>query len=212
MTMCCIDAEDYSNLPLGQYEEDNMLRELNKCLLAFQQKQTRLKEIQLSKITHRNQQQSNNHRTRRLSPIGESLSSANSETQNLNEISKVPIITQESCSTRKSTPSPLPPNNNNDNNLRVDCLDDFFVKRKDVNNKLQKQGSENINEGGMFHNRRGKFIVLGSSGELLPIKRKSESNGSVESSEDDEFHSAKTSLENGTLFRDIFLLFFSIDK
>lgn len=32
-----MDAEDYSKLPLGQWEEDNVLRELNKCLLAFQQ-------------------------------------------------------------------------------------------------------------------------------------------------------------------------------
>ena len=28
--MCLIDAEDYSDLPIRQYEEDNVLRELNK--------------------------------------------------------------------------------------------------------------------------------------------------------------------------------------
>lgn len=35
--MCLIDAEDYSDLPVRQYEEDNVLRELNKAYLAFRQ-------------------------------------------------------------------------------------------------------------------------------------------------------------------------------
>lgn len=184
-----MDAEDYSKLPLGQFEEDNILRELNKCLLAFQQKQSRIKELSMMNINVNHKVSPTNHqRQRRLSPIGESLSSANSESQHLNEI-KVPIVTQDSCSTRKSA-SPLP--NVDNNNLKVDYY-----------GKLQKQASDNINEGGMFHNRRGRFIVLGSSGELLPVKRKTESNpsfySSLESSED-EFHSAKTSLEGGKCF------------
>lgn len=179
-----MDAEDYSSLPLGQYEEDNILRELNKCLLGFQQKQTRWKEVPLSKSRTAPQQQqvTSNHRGRRLSPIGESLSSANSECQ----LGQVPIVTQDSCSTRHSL-SPMP--DADASNLRVDS------EEKCV--RLQKQASDLMNEGGMFHNRRGKFIVLGSSGELLPVKRKPESGASLDSSED-EFHSAKTSLENGT--------------
>lgn len=51
-----MDAEDYSALPLGQWEEDNVLRELNKCLLAFQQSPTKSQENQKAE--------------RRLSPIG----------------------------------------------------------------------------------------------------------------------------------------------
>lgn len=35
-----MDAEDYSDYPINQLEEDNILRELNKCLLAFSQKST----------------------------------------------------------------------------------------------------------------------------------------------------------------------------
>ena len=35
--MCLMDAEDYSDLPVRQYEEDNVLRELNKAYLAFRQ-------------------------------------------------------------------------------------------------------------------------------------------------------------------------------
>lgn len=37
ISLCLMDAEDYSNYPIAQYEEDNILRELNKCLLSFRQ-------------------------------------------------------------------------------------------------------------------------------------------------------------------------------
>lgn len=55
-----MDAEDYSKLPLGQWEEDNVLRELNKCLLAFQQTPMKSRE--------------GTRHERRLSPIGASRS------------------------------------------------------------------------------------------------------------------------------------------
>lgn len=35
-----MDAENYSEFPDSQFEEDNVLRELNKCLLAFRQNKT----------------------------------------------------------------------------------------------------------------------------------------------------------------------------
>lgn len=35
-----MDAENYSTFPDSQFEEDNVLRELNKCLLAFRQNTT----------------------------------------------------------------------------------------------------------------------------------------------------------------------------
>lgn len=35
-----MDAENYSEYPDSQFEEDNVLRELNKCLLAFRQNKT----------------------------------------------------------------------------------------------------------------------------------------------------------------------------
>lgn len=65
LTVCCIDADDYTRLPIGQYEEDNILRELNKCLLGFQQKNVRSNE-------HQSLQQNYYAQRRRLSPIGES--------------------------------------------------------------------------------------------------------------------------------------------
>lgn len=55
-----MDAENYLQLPISQFEEDNVLRELNKALLAFRQQAPA---------------QPRQPVTRRLSPIGESFSS-----------------------------------------------------------------------------------------------------------------------------------------
>jgi len=67
-----MDAENYSRLPLSQYEEDNVLRELNKALLGFRQKQQQ-------QITHSFRHQL---AARRLSPIGESFSPTPTENGN----------------------------------------------------------------------------------------------------------------------------------
>lgn len=40
VSVCLMDAENYSKYPESQFEEDNVLRELNKCLLAFRQNTT----------------------------------------------------------------------------------------------------------------------------------------------------------------------------
>lgn len=40
VSVCLMDAENYSKFPDSQFEEDNVLRELNKCLLAFRQNST----------------------------------------------------------------------------------------------------------------------------------------------------------------------------
>lgn len=70
-----MDAENFSRLPLSQYEEDNVLRELNKALLGFRQKQ--------QQRLHHNLHQPI---ARRLSPIGESFSTT--PTENGNTMSK----------------------------------------------------------------------------------------------------------------------------
>ncbi|KAJ8940164.1 hypothetical protein NQ318_019373 [Aromia moschata] len=182
LTVCCIDADDYTKLPIGQYEEDNILRELNKCLLGFQQKQSKNNEDKTSpplQVTY-------NHR-RRLSPIGESMGSNQSDTACV-----IPLITQQSCSTNRSgSLSPLSDNNNSTNKLRV---------KLEMERNLQKRGQ--VNTEALVHNRRGRFIVLGSSGECLPVSRKpieddKSDYNSCESSESD-FHSAKTSLDDGS--------------
>lgn len=170
-TICCVDADDYKKLPLGQYEEDNILRELNKCLLAFQQKPFQNNELFTI-----------HHRLRRLSPIGESMGSTQSD-------SGIPLITQQSCSTNRSA-SPLSfcDNNNINNKLRVQL---------EAERSLQKRSQ--INSDVVINNRRGRFIVLGSSGECLPVTRNPLEHtksvySSCESSEE-EFLSAKTSLD-----------------
>ncbi|CAG5101746.1 Similar to Parg: Poly(ADP-ribose) glycohydrolase (Rattus norvegicus), partial [Cotesia congregata] len=38
VTVCCMDADNYSLKPLEQFEEDNILREMNKSLLGFRQR------------------------------------------------------------------------------------------------------------------------------------------------------------------------------
>lgn len=72
VTVCCIDPEDYSRLPLSQFEEDNILREMNKSLLGFRQRHIP------SSPTDPVKSESDIDVTvasRRLSPIGESFSS-----------------------------------------------------------------------------------------------------------------------------------------
>ncbi|CAH0558173.1 unnamed protein product [Brassicogethes aeneus] len=173
ISVCCMDADDYKKLPISQYEEDNVLRELNKCLLAFQQKPHKTNDIPVQR-----------DRQRRLSPIGESMGSNVSE--------GIPLITQQSASTtRTDSNRSESPDNNNTNKLRV---------KLEMERNLKKKGQ--ISCEALVHNRRGRFIVLGSSGECLPVTRnpmkKDESMFSSCDSSEDEFHSAKTSLDDGS--------------
>lgn len=68
--MCLIDAEDYSDLPVRQYEEDNVLRELNKAYLGFHQVYQ-----DVGKISQQTQMQ------QRLPPVGASRDSSPSSRQ-----------------------------------------------------------------------------------------------------------------------------------
>ncbi|GLG92694.1 Poly(ADP-ribose) glycohydrolase [Gryllus bimaculatus] len=156
LSVCCMDAEIYTTLPISQLEEDNVLRELNKALLGFRQKcnpstptldlspnapptSTASSNTTTSGTSTLGQQQS-----KRLSPIGESFS---------------------------STPPEKPP-------APVAAV---------------AVGVPTLGPGG----RRGRFIVLGSSGECLPVSRAACSlYSSCQSESDEEFHSARTSLEH----------------
>lgn len=62
VSVCLMDAEDYSKYPESQFEEDNVLRELNKCLLAFRQNTT-------CPILPKNTQSPPNHRINSLSSM-----------------------------------------------------------------------------------------------------------------------------------------------
>ncbi|XP_012340620.1 uncharacterized protein LOC100869905 isoform X3 [Apis florea] len=151
VTVCCIDPEDYSQLPLSQFEEDNILREMNKSLLGFRQRHIPSSPTDPVK----SESDIDVVGSRRLSPIGESFSSTPPE---IEEIRSKP----NGKSTRPSSPHKI----YNDTN---------------------------------YTNKRNRFIVLGSSGEVLPVTRKSLGQMSVYSScnsqSTDSFHSAKDTID-----------------
>lgn len=70
MSMICMDAEDYHSFPITQFEEDNTLRELNKCLLAFRQNTCAPMSSKLLRILSNHSHSSRDQRGGRLSPIG----------------------------------------------------------------------------------------------------------------------------------------------
>ncbi|XP_067014463.2 uncharacterized protein [Anabrus simplex] len=151
MSVCCMDAENYMRLPMSQYEEDNVLRELNKALLGFRQQLT----PDLHHVQSPQQQQTPHPASKRLSPIGESCSSTPPE-----KVAPLP-----------SPPPPPPP-----------------VKVTSSKSLLRPPSP--------MGGRRGRFIVLGSSGECLPVSRAACSvYSSCHSESDEEYHSARTSLE-----------------
>ncbi|XP_065221754.1 uncharacterized protein LOC135846533 [Planococcus citri] len=139
--VCCMDAENYARLPLSQYEEDNVLRELNKAALGFKLKREYI--ILRHAALHQ-------PIGKRLSPIGESYS-------------MTPTENSSSTNTqvrKKERPKPL----------------------------------------SLCYFKRNKFIVLGSSGEHLPVSRVqrnseySSCGGSQEDSSSDEYYSARASV------------------
>lgn len=172
-----MDPENYKHFPISQYEEDNVLRELNKLLLGFQQKQLRNNEpLEVQRAPQQ----------RRLSPIGESISSTPPEMKenHLDNLKSI-IITQPSSSSNKS--SIIKPSENS-------------LKPPSIPNRVPSCAKSDTTM-----NRRGRFIVLGSSGECLPVNRGSaERPASVYSSctsSEDEFHSARQSLDEGLLLK-----------
>ncbi|KAJ2943800.1 hypothetical protein O0L34_g8120 [Tuta absoluta] len=178
VTVCLMDAEDYSALPLGQWEEDNILRELNKCLLAFQQTPMKSRD--------------HPRHERRLSPIGESFSHADPEVE-----ATVMIKQQSSCSTINSYGSRSP-------SPQTYCA--ATLNLNDPSVEISKKKCWLSPDGATLNNRRGRFIVLGSSGECLPVTRgpghpnldtQEDSLYSSCNSSDDEYHSANDSFDYG---------------
>lgn len=76
--MCLIDAEDYSDLPIRQYEEDNVLRELNKAYLGFSQ---HYPDAAAAGLEQQQQQQPQEQLQQRLPPVGASRDSSPSSRQ-----------------------------------------------------------------------------------------------------------------------------------
>ncbi|XP_041762845.1 uncharacterized protein LOC121588685 isoform X1 [Anopheles merus] len=205
-SLCCIDAENYRALPSQQFEEDDILRELNKCLLAFRQntscpvalgepptvaaakagdKRTGagLKLDQLETVSSKG----------RLSPIGER--DREGSTPGSPDVYTTIFIRQATPNSKRSS-------------------SDSNKLEKDINKRRSWLSPERPNApsvcSGSGSNRRGKFIILGSSGECLPVNRhplripdsyqqqqgltRPDTLSSCGSSQD-EFHSAKDSFD-----------------
>ncbi|XP_035895243.1 uncharacterized protein LOC118504633 isoform X1 [Anopheles stephensi] len=203
-SLCCIDAENYRALPSQQFEEDDILRELNKCLLAFRQNTTcpmvlgesgpgtgktsgdkragaaGLKLDQLETVSSKG----------RLSPIGER--DREGSTPGSPDVYTTIFIRQATPNSKRSS-------------------SDSNKLEKDINKRRSWLSPERPSApsvcSGSSSNRRGKFIILGSSGECLPVNRhplripdgyqpltRPETLSSCGSSQD-EFHSAKESFD-----------------
>nr|XP_033331433.1 uncharacterized protein LOC117223321 isoform X5 [Megalopta genalis] len=191
VTVCCIDPEDYSALPLAQFEEDNVLREMNKSLLGFRQRY--VPSSPTDPIGRSEMDPDGALSSRRLSPIGESFSSTPPETdaddKPVSSSSSAHPLNHESVKQGKSVSAE-----------RNKYDDDATESHGRPNGKSvrssspQKSGKETS-----CASRRNRFIVLGSSGEVLPVTRKSLGQMSVYSScnsqSTDSFHSAKDVIE-----------------
>lgn len=195
-SMICMDAENYRTFSPSQYEEDNCLRELNKCLLAFRQNTCAPMSSKLLRILSNHSHSSRDHRGR-LSPIGESFTTSGKSSVDCG--TKIYI---EPVSPTTSTPttfgSTIDMEGTNRRRSWLNLPENKSLRSQGESNENDKQSSE--------EKRRGRFIVLGSSGECLPVNReyspKSASraasffaNGDGDS-DDDVFYSARNSLNH----------------
>lgn len=192
-SMICMDAENYQTFPPSQYEEDNCLRELNKCLLAFRQNTCAPMSSKLLRILSNHSHSSRDHRGR-LSPIGESFTTSGKSSMDCG--TKILI---EPVSPTTSTPTTFGSQVN---------LEETNRRRSWLNLPENKSRNSTDNDKSNEEKRRGRFIVLGSSGECLPVNREHSpknasraasffANGDGESDGEDEiFYSARNSVNH----------------
>ncbi|KOC70768.1 Poly(ADP-ribose) glycohydrolase [Habropoda laboriosa] len=175
VTVCCIDPEDYSRLPLSQFEEDNILREMNKSLLGFRQRH--VPSSPTDPVKSELDPDAGTVGSRRLSPIGESFSSTPPEIEGDGKVALA-----------------------NNGSTKDDVCDILTEVRTKPNGKSVRPPSPYKMSNDSSHtNKRNRFIVLGSSGEVLPVTRKSLGQMSIYSScnsqSTDSFHSAKETID-----------------
>ncbi|KAL7033760.1 hypothetical protein ACKWTF_007714 [Chironomus riparius] len=192
-SMICMDAESYKSFPISQFEEDNTLRELNKCLLAFRQNTCAPMSSKLLKILSNHSLSSRDQRGR-LSPIGESFNT--SGRSSLDCATKIYI--------EQNSPTSSPATFSSRTESRTEDDDEIGKRRNWLNLPENKGRIQNSTELSSEEKRRGRFIVLGSSGECLPVNRQISkdkaasffANGSdgEDTDEDETFYSARNSL------------------
>lgn len=192
-SLVCVDAENYINFPPAQFEEDNFLREINKCLLAFRQNHLlqnaksicATKDVKITK-----------EKCGRLSPIGENEKLTPSTSEHV--IVTIPSTT----STPTSYSSDKTGEKNNIKNGAEKrrswlCLPENQMQICQTSNESPNHSTENDKQ-----DKRRLFILLGSSGEFLPVNRptttidkvEKENCNSVPDSDEEIFYSARNSL------------------
>uniref|UniRef100_A0A1Q3FIR3 poly(ADP-ribose) glycohydrolase n=1 Tax=Culex tarsalis TaxID=7177 RepID=A0A1Q3FIR3_CULTA len=194
-SLCCIDAENYRAIPSQQFEEDDILRELNKCLLAFRQNTTcpvvepRAAEKQRP---NRLDQLENTSSKGRLSPIGER--DREGSTPGSPDVCTTIFIRQPTPNSKRSS--------SDSNKLEKDINKRRSWLSPERPAPMTNSSVGSTGGGGLLTaGPRGRFIILGSSGECLPVNRhplkipaRRDSYSSCESS-NDEFHSARDSFD-----------------
>ncbi|KAK3920453.1 Poly(ADP-ribose) glycohydrolase [Frankliniella fusca] len=170
LAVCCVDAENYRRLPLSQFEEDNVLRELNKALLGFRQHRwvapPQLPETAPAREYHQ----------RRLSPIGESFSSTQSdakEPQQHPDRAAAPAPTRGRAPPKGRSVSPSGSGGSGRPRQQAPAPAPGRPPRQPRRPKPGGGGPPPTTSGPAgAAARRGRFIVLGSSGECLPVSRR----------------------------------------
>lgn len=165
-SMICMDAESYGAFASTQYEEDNCLRELNKCLLSFRQNTCAPMSSKLLRILSSQSRCGGEGKSGRLSPIGESRAASARESIDCFGGMRIRV---DSVSTPTSTTS----------TAETSFFGSQYEEEK-ANERRKflalpenhlKRASSSENDRLTVESRRGRFIVLGSSGECLPVKR-----------------------------------------
>ncbi|XP_011635216.1 uncharacterized protein LOC105425911 isoform X2 [Pogonomyrmex barbatus] len=182
VTVCCIDPEDYSRLPLTQFEEDNILREMNKSLLGFRQRHVPSSPTDPIKAEPEAEVGLG---SRRLSPIGESFSSTPPETEGEDRI----FAAGNNSKTDKQ------PTRDERRRLENATLE---ARSRPNGKSMRPPSPHKVCKDASCTNRRNRFIVLGSSGEVLPVTRQlgqMSVYSSCNSQSTDSFHSAKETID-----------------
>lgn len=160
LAVCCLDPENYRRLPLSQFEEDNVLRELNKALLGFRQHRW----VAPPQLATPDGPGHREHHQRRLSPIGESFSSTQSDKDPHQE----PPSTRLRAAPRGRSSSPSRPRAGRGPSQGPGRPPRHPRRTKAAPN----EGPPPTTAAAAAAARRGRFIVLGSSGECLPVSRR----------------------------------------
>ncbi|XP_029167847.1 uncharacterized protein LOC114938189 isoform X3 [Nylanderia fulva] len=182
VTVCCIDPEDYSRLPLTQFEEDNMLREMNKSLLGFRQRHVPSSPTDPIKTDYPDAEVGLG--SRRLSPIGESFSSTPPETEGEDKV----FAASGNSKIDKQPPC--------DEYHKLESTTE--VRSRPNGKSMRPPSPHKVCKDASCANRRNRFIVLGSSGEVLPVTRQlgqMSVYSSCNSQSTDSFHSAKETID-----------------